>query len=108
MEWTDLFSKARFKAMSKDYILSSWRSAGISPLNRRRVLKNLLSAPTPSDILPRTPPENTTLNLLLLKSSPPEATELSKLNKRFTETLHECSDVVWPVKRYTERIIVKG
>ena len=90
--------------MLRDNILSSWRSAGISPSNRRRVLENLPSASTPPDIPPRTPSENTTLDLSLLKSSPPEATELSKLNKRFTETSRKCGDVVSPVKRYAKRI----
>jgi hypothetical protein len=46
----------------------------------------------------------TTLNHSLLQSSPPEPVELSKLNKRFIESLREYPTVISPVRRYIERI----
>jgi DDE superfamily endonuclease len=70
VEWIDLFSRARTTAMSKENILSGFKDAGISPLNRRRILNNLLSAPTTTNVLPCTPPETATLDLSLLKLSP--------------------------------------
>ena len=90
--------------MSKENILSGFKGAGLSPLNRRRILKNLPSSSITANKLPRTPPETTSLDLSLLKSSPPEPVKLFKLNKRFTETLRECNDIVSPVKRYAERM----
>ena len=90
--------------MLKENILSGFKGTGLSLLNRRRILKNLPSTSSTANELPRTPPETTSLDLSLLKSSPPEPVELSKSNKRFTETLRECNDVVSPVKRYAERM----
>jgi hypothetical protein len=46
----------------------------------------------------------TNLDLSLLKSSPPEVVELTRSNKRFTESLRECRAVVSPVRRYVERM----
>ena len=51
------------------------------------------------------PPESIIFNLLLSKTSLLEATKLSKFNKRFTKILRKYSDIISPVKRYTERMI---
>lgn len=52
-----------------------------------------------------TPYATTNLDLSLLLSSPPEAVELSKFNKRFSESLRECPDIISPVRRYAERMV---
>jgi DDE superfamily endonuclease/Tc5 transposase DNA-binding domain len=103
-EWVQLFARARESSVIRENILAGWRAAGISPLNPRRVLKDLPSEADSVPIHPYTPPERAGLDLSLLKSSPPEPVELSQSNKRFTETLRECNDVVSPVKRYAERM----
>ncbi len=69
-----------------------------------RILNNI-----PRELPPVTPQASTqvtttNLDLSLLKSSPPEAVELSRSNKRFTESLRECPTVVSPVRRYAERM----
>jgi hypothetical protein len=103
-EWIELLSRARAKAMSKDNILGGWRGTGLWPANHRRVLASLQQihhAPTPQA---STPCETTTLDLSLLKSSPPDGTELSQSNKKFIESLRECPEVVSPVRRYADRM----
>jgi hypothetical protein len=103
-EWIELLSRAREKAMSKENILSGWRGTGLWPALPMRVLRGLpKDSPIPAP-QPITPCATTTLDLSLLQSSPPEAIELSRSNKRFTESLHECPAVVSPVKRYAERM----
>ena len=104
-EWIELLSRARKKAVSKENILSGWRDAGLWPALPARVLRDLpTNSPLPT-YHPAISHETTRLDLSLLESSPPEPVELSKSNKRFTETLRECPDVVSPVKRYAERMI---
>jgi hypothetical protein len=91
--------------MSKENILSRWRSTGLWPTLPIRVLRGL---PKDSPILtpqPVTPGAILTLDQLLLKSSPPELVKLSRSNKKFIELLREYPDIVSPVKRYIERII---
>jgi hypothetical protein len=79
-----------------DNILGEWRGAGLWPATPVRVLNNLFHELPP--VTPQAPIQATTTNLdfSLSKSSPPEAVELSKSNKRFTESLRECPAVVPP------------
>jgi hypothetical protein len=70
-----------------------------------RVLRNLPKESPEPTLQVATPHATTNLDLSLLLSSPPEAVELSKSNKRFSESLRECSDVVSPVRRYAERMV---
>jgi hypothetical protein len=103
-EWLELLSRAREKAMSKENILSGWRGTGLWPALPMRVLRSLPKdspIPAPQSI---TPGATTTLDHSLLQSSPPEPVELSKSNKRFTESLRECPAVISPVRRYAERM----
>jgi hypothetical protein len=59
----------------EENILGGWRGTGLWPALPMRVLREL----------PKTSPMPTAnLDLSLLESSPPEAVELSKSNKRFT------------------------
>ena len=69
-----------------------------------RVLRNLPRRRIMPTLQPATPTIITILDLTLLKSSPPEAIKLSRLNKRFTELLRECPAVVSPVKHYAEQM----
>jgi hypothetical protein len=103
-EWIELLSRARTKAMSRENILSGWRGTGLWPAVPMRVLQSLPPKPIEQTPQPHTPATTTNLDLSLLKSSPPEPIELSKSNKRFTESLREHPAVVSPVKRYAERM----
>jgi hypothetical protein len=47
----------------------------------------ILESSPPPTLNPRTPQQTTNLNLSLLQSSPLEAIELSRPNKRLTEAL---------------------
>jgi hypothetical protein len=69
-----------------------------------RVLRSIPKEPLLPALQLATPHETTNLDLSLLKSSPPEVVELTRSNKRFTESLRECRAVVSPVKRYAERM----
>ena len=69
-----------------------------------RVLRSLPQKPPPATPQPPIACATTNLDLSILKSSPPEAVELSRSNKRFTESLRECPAVVSPVRRYAERM----
>jgi hypothetical protein len=104
-EWIELLSRARSKAMSRENILSGWRATGLWPITPMRVLNGLRKIDTPATPQLLTACATTNLDLSLLKSSPPEPTELSKSNKRFSESLRECPEVVSPVRRYAERMV---
>lgn len=105
-EWIELLSRARVKAMIRENILSGWRGTGLWPATPMRVLKDIkpILQPLSQSHQPTTPHQTTTLDLSLLKSSPPEAIEMIRSNKRFTESLRECPVIVSPVKRYAERM----
>jgi hypothetical protein len=104
LEWVELLSKARVRAMSKENILSGWRATGLWPATPMRVLRDLpKTSPPPAYNAPQQA-TTTNLDLSLLQSSPPEPVELLRSNKRFTESLRECPAVVSPVKRYAERM----
>jgi hypothetical protein len=104
-EWIELLSNARSKAMSRENILSGWRATGLWPATPMRVLAGLQQLLPPTTPQLRTPCDTTNLDLSLLKSSPPEPVELSRANKRFSESLRECPEVVSPVRRYADRIV---
>jgi hypothetical protein len=104
-EWIELLSKARKKAMTKENILAGWRGTGLWPAAPMRVLRYLPKLSPPPTTQVATPNTTTNLDLSLLLSSPPEAVELSRSNKRFSESLHECPAVVSPVRRYADRMV---
>jgi hypothetical protein len=66
VEWIELLSYAREKAISKENILSRWRGTGLWPALPIRVLRGLpKDSPIPAP-QPITPCATTTLDLLLL------------------------------------------
>ena len=71
-----------------------------------RILKDLPRETTLIATKPRTPLENSALNLSLLHSSPSELVKLLKLNKKFNEALRENSQVVLLIRRYAKRMII--
>jgi hypothetical protein len=85
-EWVELLSRARSKALTKENILAGWRGTGLWPAAPMRVLRNLPKESPEPTLQVATPHGTTNLDLSLLLSSPPEAVELSKSNKRFSES----------------------
>ena len=83
-EWTEMYIRARAKAMTSENILSGWRSTGLVPLAPMRVLRTLQSQPTVGGEPPSTPTEQSHLDLSLLDSSPPDGTELRAANATLT------------------------
>lgn len=95
---------ARAKTITTSNILSGWRAAGLVPLSPVIVIEKLASKPALDALLPRTPPEQPNLDLLLLNSSPPDGTELRKANALLNLALKSTEDIPFPVKRYTEQM----
>jgi hypothetical protein len=91
--------------MTKENILAGWRGTGLWPAAPMRVLQYFLKVSPPPTTQVTTPYTTTNLDLSLLLSSPPEAVEFSRSNKRFSELLHECPTVVLPVRRYADRMV---
>ena len=103
-EWIELFIRIREKALTPQNILSGWKGAGLIPFNTRKVLNNLpLRALNP----PLTPQNTTTLqnlDLSVLKSSPPDGTELRHANSVFHTALSSNESPASPIRRYAQRM----
>ena len=103
-EWVQMFEKARKKAVTLDNILSGWRGAGLVPSDPGKVLKQLpLSAPQQAS-KPRTPTGQGSLDFSLLKSSPPDSTELRESNVQLNAVLAEVPGLPTEAKRYVDRV----
>lgn len=103
-EWVTLYQTIRLKALSVENILSGWRGAGLVPFSERRVLSKL---PLPLQLQPTTPQQSTpnlNLDLSVLKSSPPDGTELRAANAIFNSALASCEPPASPTRRYATRV----
>jgi hypothetical protein len=103
-EWIEMFSRARAKAVIPENIKAGWRGAGLVPSNPIKILERLPREAPPSERPIFTPPDQIVLDTALLKSSPPEGTELRQSNVVFTQALHGSSGIATPVHRYAERM----
>jgi hypothetical protein len=79
-EWMQMSIRARKKALTSSNILSGWKGADLIPSNPTKILRRLRSLTTPTASKPHTPAERTELDFSLLKSSPPDGTELRESN----------------------------
>lgn len=102
-EWTELFIRAREKAITRSNITASFRSTGIYPLSPITVLTKLENPPLSYGPLPRTRPDKTPFDISLSTSSPPEGTELHAAIELLSSTISRAIDVVTPAKRFTEK-----
>ncbi|KFY29173.1 hypothetical protein V491_00149, partial [Pseudogymnoascus sp. VKM F-3775] len=103
-EWVILYQLIRTKALSAENIRSGWRGAGLVPFSERRVLGQL---PVPLQLQPITPQQltpNLDLDLSVLKSSPPDGTELRAANSVFNSALASCEPPATPTRRYATRV----
>lgn len=103
-EWMEMFIRARTKAVKTDNILSGWRGAGLVPNNPQRVLNHLPRNETRAAFPPATPPEEPNLDFSLLKSSPPDGTELRNSNVLLDIVLAQTPGLPSPAKRYVARM----
>ena len=103
-EWVTLYQLIRTKAFSAENIRSGWRGAGLVPFNERRVLSQI---PLPMQGQPTTPQQLTALpdlDLSVLKSSPPDGTELRTANSVFNSALASNEHLPSPTRRYVTRV----
>jgi hypothetical protein len=103
-EWVTLYQTIRLKALSVENIRSGWRGAGLVPFSERRVLSQL---PLPLQLQPTTPQQQTntsSLDLSILKSSPPDGTELRAANAVFNSALASYEPPTTPTRRYATRV----
>ncbi|ODQ70194.1 hypothetical protein LIPSTDRAFT_58111 [Lipomyces starkeyi NRRL Y-11557] len=107
-DWVELFQRIREKALTSQNIQSGWKGAGLIPFSPRRVLNSLpLPAPEP----PCTPQTSTNimdLDLSILKSSPPDGTELKHANSVFNTALASNESPASPNRRYAKRMTQLG
>jgi hypothetical protein len=104
VEWTEMYIRAREKALTSANIASGWKATGLEPLSPIHVLEKLKLEPASQASNPYTPGQSSSLDLSLLHSSPPEGTELRKANAVFNSQLCEAESVPSPAKRYAERM----
>ena len=104
VEWTEMYIRAREKALISTNIVSGWKATGLDPLSPIHVLEKLKIAPAPQSLLPSTPGQSSSLDLSLLHSSPPEGTELREANAIFNSQIRDVAGVPSPAKRYAERM----
>jgi hypothetical protein len=96
----EMFIRACTKAVKLDNIRGGWRGAGLVPNNPQKVLDRLPQNLTKLVIPPTTPPEGPNLDFSLLKSSPPDGTELRDSNILLDSVLTQTSGLPLPAKRY--------
>ena len=104
VEWTEMYIRARAKAMTSDNILYGWRNTGLMPLAPMRVLRTLQSQPKVGGEQPGTPTERSHLDLSLLDSSPPDGTEVRAANATPSATLKKAINLPSPARRSTQRM----
>ncbi|EDO00500.1 hypothetical protein SS1G_06902 [Sclerotinia sclerotiorum 1980 UF-70] len=103
-EWVELFQNIRKKALNSSNIKANWRGAGLVPFALRKVLDSL---PFNSSQQPSTPQmrmSNQDLDLSILRSSPPDGTELRQANQTFNKALADNDSLASLTRRYTKRM----
>jgi hypothetical protein len=104
VEWVEMYIRAREKALTSNNIRGGWRGAGLAPLSPITVLDKLPVNRASTMSPPRTPPQQTDLDLSLLQSSPLDGTELRQANALLNIAIKACHDLPSPAKRFTERM----
>lgn len=103
-EWVTLYQTIRKKALSIENIRSGWRGAGLVPFCSGRVLNQLPVPFQPQPITPQRPRKTPQLDLSVLKSSPPDGTELREANSVFNSALASNEPAASPTRRYARRV----
>lgn len=104
VEWTEMYIRARSRALTTQNIRSGWRAAGLEPLSPITVLNRLGCRADAAQSEPRTPGQTSSLDLSLLNSSPPDGTELRQANALLNSELSKVAGLASPIRRYTQRL----
>jgi hypothetical protein len=104
VEWTEMFIRARAKALIEANIRSGWKATGLEPLSPLVVLEKLRQNQPSPVVEPSTPPTQPDLDLSLLDSSPPDGTELQQANLLLNSTIKAGEMLSSEAKRYIERL----
>jgi hypothetical protein len=104
VEWLEMFTRARQKAVTCENILSGWKGAGLVPSNPQKVIDRLSRQPVHPASKPRPSPNQADLDFSLLQSSPPDGTELRESNVLLEEVIANVPELPTPAKRYIRRI----
>lgn len=104
VEWVTLYQRIRTKALSIENIRSGWRGAGLVPFCSGRVLNQLPVPFQPQPTTPQRPINTSQLDLSVLKSSPPDGTELRIANSVFNAALASNEPTASPTRRYARRV----
>lgn len=87
VEWVENYMEARKIAINTSNILGGWRGSGLFPLNKHRILHQLID----SHSTPSTPMKPTTSAQFLNSSSTPDALVLRSANDAFAAALSQTS-----------------
>ena len=102
VEWTEMFIRAREKAIISNNIVAGWRASGLWPLSLVTVLRRLPTTSTITHETPHTPPRQQDLDLSLLDSSPPGGTELREASAISNSATKASHDIPFLAKRFSE------
>ena len=107
VEWTEMYIRARQRAMTGTNVKSGWRATGLAPLSPIEVLSKI-HQPRYGSPTPRTPGCNDDFDMSLLRSSPPDSTELRQANDLLRSELRKKTALLSPARRYNERALTLG
>ena len=100
-EWLEYYMRARSIAITPKNICSSWRGAGLFPMNVNRILRLL---PDDAEASPSPPPEDMDEAApLLVTSSPPDGTVLRNANATFKQVLSNTA-LASPIRKHARRL----
>lgn len=105
VEWTEMYIRARERALTSNNIKSGWRGAGPWPLSPISVLEKANLHPNTTPLHPCTPTNSTPYDISLLDSSPPDGTELRHANAYVISELESSNMLTSPIKRYMKRAL---
>ncbi|RAL60126.1 hypothetical protein DID88_000751 [Monilinia fructigena] len=103
-EWVELFQNIRKKALNSSNIKAGWRGAGLVPFAPRKVLDSLPFNSSQQPSTPQMRTSNQDLDLSILRSSPPDGTELRQANQTFNKALADNDSLASPTRRYAKRM----
>jgi DDE superfamily endonuclease/Tc5 transposase DNA-binding domain/helix-turn-helix, Psq domain len=103
-EWVELFQRIRAKALIPSNIKAGWRGAGLVPFLPRKVLDTLPFNPLQPPSTPQIRTISQDLDLSVLRSSPPDGTELRQANQVFNSALAGSDSPASPTRRYAKRM----
>jgi hypothetical protein len=100
----ELFQRIRLKALTASNIKAGWKGAGLVPLCPRKVLDILPLKPLQLPSTPQISSATQDLDLYVIKSSPPDGTELRQATIVFNSALASNNSPASLTRRYANRI----